>query len=37
MLPRLSKELSEKQISDCKAALVSLQTDEAVKKADTLV
>jgi len=37
MLPRLSKELSEKQISDCKAALVSLQTDEAVKKADTIV
>ncbi|MCG7654940.1 acyltransferase [Alteromonas sp. Cnat2-8] len=37
LLIKLSKELSEKQISECKAALVNLQTDEAVKKADTIV
>lgn len=33
----LSKELSEKQVSECKTALTSLQTDETIRKADTIV
>lgn len=37
MLSSLSKELSEKKISECKSALTNLQTDKTIKNADTIV
>lgn len=37
MLSSLSKELSEKQVAECKTALTSLQTDESIRKANTIV
>ncbi|AXT37230.1 acyltransferase [Alteromonas sp. BL110] len=37
MFSSLSKELSGKQVSECKTALTSLQTDETIRKADTIV